>query len=740
MEVVLAAVTHFVHRSALDSGTVPLVVLWAVALLGCFLRLHSLRKALSRVEMRCAQPESVPADEPLPDLTAESDPLDRVAFVETFAAAIQKTDPSSCHVFGLVGSWGSGKTSVLNALAKRLETKFWVIRIPSWAFRETGRLTEVILQSLIEEIQNRYLMPDLRRILRRYLSVISPVAKQSGVLEALTRALADSNELDCLKKRLEEAVSSAPERYLVLIDDADRLGHGELQDLFRAVRLCASLPRVVYVIAYDRRQLCGIVERAGTAAASEFIDKIVEAEWPLPLIECESHLRFIREHVPGADHAPHKRFSEDFDERFKQCSWAIRELLGTPRHVKRVEIALTHRSQIVSRLNRFDVFAWEIVRQRAPEVYDLIRRAPWLVRPESWSETDWMHKFFFEKEYQERNERRINDAIDRSEHPEAVRELFWNLFPRSEFGRETTRIFRLRRICHETFFGSYFLGEASQTQKTCDGIEQFTKRVNEAKDHQATVELVKREIDRVVNAASVDEWIRVLGQFTDDIKDPKVRAVIEGLRDGSASALNWASANVANVVRNLVRLNIELVSRLPSDQEATSVLEELLTKTTTLPIAGMYAYYILHEKDAFLPRRPDFEQCSARFDERIETELNSLGEAVFDQPREWFATMVLRHSKPDKVYEFIEKAAANNPRRWVQFLSIFVLWWSDGTREMDSDLIREAKVPDKFLSQAYTSLRNADMTAWTDHEKAAARVFLDAWKSSKEANPPLSNA
>ena len=50
-----------------------------------------------------------------------TDAFGRVNFVAAFAHAISESDTGSCHVFGLAGPWGSGKTTVLNAVARRCQ-------------------------------------------------------------------------------------------------------------------------------------------------------------------------------------------------------------------------------------------------------------------------------------------------------------------------------------------------------------------------------------------------------------------------------------------------------------------------------------------------------------------------------------------------------------------------------------------------------------------------------------------
>ncbi len=702
----------------------------ATGLLGaCLHRLDRMKRNRSEIGVSDASGSVKMTDDPLPDLTPETDAFARNAFLDEFAAAVHRSDPDTCHVVALVGPWGSGKTTLLKAVAKRCQPAFRVIEIDSWAFRETGRLTEAILTSIVQDIDGRYFFPDLRRILGRYLAIISSAAKKLSALEALSKALVDSEGLERLKKRLEVVVRSTQERYLVVIDDVDRLDPSELHSLLKTVRLCASIPRVVHVLAYDRASIYRILAPGNASVARDFMDKIVEDEWVLPLIPTDSLRKYLATHLPRADSARHERFSRDFEERLEKYFPAIRQLLNTPRHIKRVAIALSRRSLIVSRLNPFDAFLWEIMRQRQPVIYDLVLRKPWLLRPDRSSEGNWVMKMFMDKKRGEKEEKEIDDLITKSsDASEAVRELFWALFPKGERDPERSEKdwLRLRRICHETFFNAYFLLESFATEKGPAEMDALVGKINKADSPETARDVVAKSLEAALQSGWLADWIPLLRVFSEDINVERLRSVIDGIRDSSRLVSESTGQNAGECLRALAQLNVILVGRLPSDTDATAVVASLLTETPSLPMASIYAHYLLHERQGYGQRSPDAKTCSALFDARLEKELMSLGPGVFEKPLSQVATLMFYHSDSSKVYDFLEKAAGFNAQYWARFVFHLVLFWSNGSREINSEVI--GIVPVKTLTVARAALDGADMSGWADHEAQAALAFVEQWR------------
>ncbi len=71
--------------------------------------------------------------------------------------------------------------------------------------------------------------------------------------------LADTTNADRSAKKVRDQITkelrALAEPIVVVIDDIDRLTTPEIREIFKLVRLTASFPNIVYVLAFDRARV-----------------------------------------------------------------------------------------------------------------------------------------------------------------------------------------------------------------------------------------------------------------------------------------------------------------------------------------------------------------------------------------------------------------------------------------------------------------------------------------------------
>jgi hypothetical protein len=676
------------------------------------------------------------SDDPLRDLTPETDAFGRCTFLSALASAINGTDPQTCHVFGLVGAWGAGKTSLLHALANKCKADyaFHVVAIDSWAFRETGRLTEAILASIAREIYGHYLIPNLKRTFSRYLSIIAPAVKDLPLLDSLSKAMTGAEELHALKKQVVEAIRSTQDRFLVVVDDVDRLDPTEFHSLLKTVRLCASLPQVVYVLAYDRDSIYGLIAPEDPSTARDFMDKVVEDEWVIPLITADRLRKHLLSHLPPPASSRPERFSLDFEERLDQAFPALRQLLQTPRQIKRAGLALSRRSTLIERLNPFDAFIWEVLRQRQPAFYEFISRRPWLLRPEKENPRDWAYRMLIDNKLREEYHQQLDNQINELKgDAESVRQVFLMLFPRertSPGGGESQEI-RLRRICNDRFFHAYFLLEPGSNMGDAEAMDTLIAQVNHAGSDREAFNLIAHSLQSTHGKERLYGWIALMRVYLEDLKQERLRGAIDAICAHSNVVAEPLSGIAAQVAFDLAKLNIELVSRLPKEENATEVVVKLIKETRNLRVASLYAYAAEDKLRGYAHLLVELKKCSAVIDQRLETELMSLGNKVFANHPQMLGTLIFRYSDKDKVWKFLTEAAGNDPRYWASIIYNFVDEWSDPSGTHVEARISEERIPllpARELNKACVALERSDKAGWPGYLIQATEAFT-TWRS-----------
>jgi predicted KAP-like P-loop ATPase len=368
------------------------------------------------------------------------------------------------------GVWGSGKSSVVNLIRHHLsplqaDGKFELVDFRCWWFHGEEALTIAFLQTLHAVLEKslgqkaKELIPKIGKKLLQAGSVLGPAVDLAtgGVggtlieksLDFTRRYFSDNESVEGLFWRLSDALARQEKRFLVIIDDIDRLAPDEALLVFRLVKSVGRLPNVMYLLAFDRELVENTVRDKYPSEGPHFLEKIIQANFQVPSIprdELQGALlaeieRLCWSTMDGAEEA---RFMNVFYD-------GVAPYLNTPRDLVRLTNAISVTwPPVKDEVNLADFVGLEAIRVFEPSLYNAIRSDKDRVcgirsdydRKSSESEIDRLLAGVPEKRRQH-----AKDAIKR-------------LFPRLEdvgYGPGFTETWRARRlVCAREHFDTYF--------------------------------------------------------------------------------------------------------------------------------------------------------------------------------------------------------------------------------------------------------------------------------------------
>ena len=337
---------------------------------------------------------------------SERDRLGFGGIAQTLAKAFQKNDLSHGLVIGVEGTWGAGKTSLVNLALNELENLSLkedekkqkqpeIIRFSPWLVGTRNEMIEQLfadLEPAILKLVPEPMKDDIKTMIGRYAYVPSVSAKLAkfgamvGVpVAGMVAKLLDEvsqvtmeyskKSLGELKRDLRIKLVKLSAPIIVFVDDLDRLDPCEVVEVLRLVKSVADFPNVTYILAYDPVVVVDTVECAlGISDGKSYIEKVIQASFKVPsAMNFDLRNWLIDEISLLLDSKPLEHSAKVHLARV--CHKWGREYLKTPRDVVRVvNLMKLHFVPVKDNVDPGDMVFLQLVRLKNSNLYGWIER------------------------------------------------------------------------------------------------------------------------------------------------------------------------------------------------------------------------------------------------------------------------------------------------------------------------------------------------------------------------------
>lgn len=325
---------------------------------------------------------NVPGDHPIE--SPEDDLLGRRPMAERFAEEVLSLDASKGLVVGVLGAWGSGKTSFLNMARRRFgKQQILTIAFNPWMFSGAEQLVDSFFTEVAAQLRGGKgkKLSKIADGLEGYGAAVAGLAWLPGFGSWLERsrllaktagkALKRGREQSATQRRadLSQQLADLDRPIVVVLDDIDRLTPVEIRHVFQLVRLTASFPNLIYVVAFDRERVEKALDDA-KFSGRDYLEKILFLTIDVPPIPDQVLITQVTTAVDAA--------INDIEDQgpWHENTWpdilmeVVRPLLNNMRDVRRYSaaVAMTVRA-LEGRVALADVLGLEAVRVFRPDIF-----------------------------------------------------------------------------------------------------------------------------------------------------------------------------------------------------------------------------------------------------------------------------------------------------------------------------------------------------------------------------------
>lgn len=286
-------------------------------------------------------------------------------------------------VIGIMGPWGSGKTSILNCIQSQLSNRFQTIYFNPWMHRSQ----EMILLDLFQAIAKVAGISgkDLKAELKKYAKFLGTLSKAAGAPEVAVDLFVELSEVDSggnksalisQKDKISQILSGMANPIVIFIDDLDRLDRQEIQFLFKVIKLTANFDNILYVIAFDKEIVAESIKGEYGGGKIEdgyaFLEKIIQIPLKVPEASKDALMDFTFKRssslfLSKPNNEFEKRLRKDIQLFFHARPFTIRD-------IKRALNSFSFTVQTLGeQIDNCDLFLIELIRVLHPGLFSVIQ-------------------------------------------------------------------------------------------------------------------------------------------------------------------------------------------------------------------------------------------------------------------------------------------------------------------------------------------------------------------------------
>lgn len=327
-----------------------------------------------------------------PIISKNEDLLGRKKVASDLAKEIEHYKNKDSLTIGIVGKWGSGKTSFINMVLESFKgnDKYIVIKFNPWNISSRKQLiSDFFLQlsnNIKKENESNKIIGTIGKSLGtlskffKPLGLIPPLSllgtigditeKASGVINEYLEA--EKEDLEALKSNINQELEDLDKKLLIVIDDIDRLCDEEIREMFQLVKSIADFKNTIYILSYDREIVTKALDKSQQNKGEEYLEKIVQVPLVLPHISKSDLDKIFINKLNTSIDIPDEEYDNEYFSKiyYNGLAESFENLRDIERYMNVFNLGI---NLAIEELNINDYIVLTLIKVFEPNLYEYIK-------------------------------------------------------------------------------------------------------------------------------------------------------------------------------------------------------------------------------------------------------------------------------------------------------------------------------------------------------------------------------
>jgi len=333
----------------------------------------------------------------LPIKTSDEDKLNFSEFASKIAKGILNYKQEETLIFSIEGEWGSGKTSLINLIKNELLLQNELTTTKQKVLDFIGSDQESIkfmhfnpwLMTDIEQViklffaELKYLLENKNSIIKKLDSfedkLLVDNIKFKVPFAEVDYKIDNSKDINSIKSEINEYLKKTNKKYIIIIDDIDRLTDEETEFIFRLTKGIADFNNLIYILLYDKAVVTKSLERFKSERGQKYLEKIIQYSLNVPKPHISTIKRLLFKQL---DEILTKLEEDNCSYIFQKERWnyvhrLINKYIKTVRDISQIINIMSFEYPIICEdVNFTDFFLISLIKIKNHNLYDAIKNQP----------------------------------------------------------------------------------------------------------------------------------------------------------------------------------------------------------------------------------------------------------------------------------------------------------------------------------------------------------------------------